>query len=87
MLVHDGGHVARVVREHDAVGADVLRARPARAARRALALRLRRAASCTRVPALAFTRLARFFTLRRKLLPDSTSRIHRYFSHIQVVLA
>lgn len=35
VFVDDGGHVARVVREHDAVGADVLRARAARARRAA----------------------------------------------------
>lgn len=42
VLVDDGGDVAGVVREHDAVGADVLRTRTRAAA---LALRLRRAAA------------------------------------------
>lgn len=42
VLVHDGGDVARVVREHHAVGADVLRARTQPAA---LAFRLRGAAA------------------------------------------
>ena len=54
MLVDDGGDVARVVREHDAVGADVLRPRTRRARRAAFALGLRRAAACahTHTPSL-----------------------------------
>lgn len=52
VFVDDGGHVARVVREHHAVGADVLRARPARPRRAPaqLALRLRRPAACNIQP-------------------------------------
>lgn len=58
MVVDDGGHVARVVREHHAVGADVLRARAPRdraRARAALAVRLRGPARCNKtLTSLAF---------------------------------